>query len=148
MTAAPAFDHFAWKANVVYDPVAQNGSYQVTQFPTDVIDDLEAKIRGQFYSMLDAYNPLPQSLRDVLTKEILFLKDPQTGVVPTLLDLFGLKDLEFLVNPKKFSDPAQTSQPPTDDSIQIIYAFDDLNNLVRFLLQVRAPCSVWPWRRP
>ena len=94
---------FTWIADVDYNLVTGEGSYEIRQdaaFQTvvDLFGNTEQALLNLALDRLDTYNPMPQNLRDFLTDDL-----PVLGV--SLVDIVGLpEEAKLVLNPKAYKN--------------------------------------------
>ncbi|SFJ58302.1 M10 family metallopeptidase C-terminal domain-containing protein [Planctomicrobium piriforme] len=126
---------FGWNATAGYNLATGVGTYTVQQDAAlqqvvDLFSNTEQAVLNAVLDELDKNNPLPQSLRDLLTKDL-----PVIGMSP--IEIVGLpEEAELILNPKSFQNRSSDdleSGSPDDNHVIVNFDAGELNNVIALL---------------
>lgn len=120
-------DQLKWKASASYDLTTSRGSYTLDNNSLPSLAGLKESFFQELIPLVDQYNPIPQSLRDFLTTDLLFLGNQ------SLLEFYDLGAAEFLVNPAKYLGGNSDSVAGDGGAIVLNYDLVSVENVSALL---------------
>ncbi len=127
--------NFQWNAVVDYNLATQQGNYEIVQDATfqsavNLLTNTRQELMNSMLVELDRRNPMPQSLRDLLTKPL-----PVIGISPA--DIVGLpEEAKIVLNPLAYQNrtPEQLeSGTPNADHVDVRFDAATVSNVVKLL---------------